>query len=282
MAKSAQAFRTIREVADWLDVAAHVLRFWESKFTQIKPVKRAGGRRYYRPMDMELVGGIKVLLHDRGLTIRGVQKLIADDGVDAVRELSPPIDALLNNPNVVQLDPSDAWDMDATTDIPDDLPEDTDDATDGSAPEAEPETQPEAETEPEAEPQPDLVASTEPPLQDPATAETPAADEDIAAIAQMDAAPPTADPMPVRPSPDIAAMPEMPAGPATDHVAQTDPGDTPSLPRAPGLAIDAAQGPLGALAAIAALPAPQRARLAPQIAQLSRLRERMARDHAVA
>ena len=92
MAKSAQAFRTIREVADWLGVAAHVLRFWESKFTQIKPVKRAGGRRYYRPEDMALVGGIKVLLHERGLTIRGVQKMIAQDGVAAVAALSPPVD----------------------------------------------------------------------------------------------------------------------------------------------------------------------------------------------
>jgi len=71
MAKKARdAFRTISEVANWLDVPAHVLRFWESKFTQIKPVKRAGGRRYYRPADMRLIGGIKMLLHDDGLTIR--------------------------------------------------------------------------------------------------------------------------------------------------------------------------------------------------------------------
>jgi len=91
MTKSSQAFRTIREVAEWLDVAAHVLRFWESKFPQIKPVKRAGGRRYYRPSDMELVGGIKVLLHDRGLTIRGVQRLIRDEGLASVMALSPPL-----------------------------------------------------------------------------------------------------------------------------------------------------------------------------------------------
>lgn len=91
MSKSPQAFRTIREVADWLGVAAHVLRFWESKFPQIKPVKRAGGRRYYRPSDMELVGGIKVLLHDQGLTIRGVQKLIRTEGVAHVAALSPPL-----------------------------------------------------------------------------------------------------------------------------------------------------------------------------------------------
>ena len=74
MGKSAEAFRTISEVADWLGVPAHVLRFWESKFTQVKPVKRAGGRRYYRPADMRLLGGIRKLLHDDGMTIKGVQK----------------------------------------------------------------------------------------------------------------------------------------------------------------------------------------------------------------
>ena len=94
MAKSSQAFRTIREVADWLDVKAHVLRFWESKFPQIRPVKRAGGRRYYRPGDMELVGGIKVLLHEQGMTIKGVQDLIRDEGTVHVCALSPPIDTL--------------------------------------------------------------------------------------------------------------------------------------------------------------------------------------------
>ncbi|QBY00757.1 MerR family transcriptional regulator [Rhodophyticola sp. CCM32] len=92
MSKSPQAFRTIREVAEWLGVAAHVLRFWESKFTQIKPVKRAGGRRYYRPADMALVGGIKVLLHDQGLTIRGVQKMIREEGVAHIASLSPPFE----------------------------------------------------------------------------------------------------------------------------------------------------------------------------------------------
>ncbi len=93
MAQKAQgAFRTISEVADWLDVPAHVLRFWESKFSQIKPVKRAGGRRYYRPEDMLLIGGIKKLLHDDGLTIRGVQKMITEEGVKEISTQSPPLD----------------------------------------------------------------------------------------------------------------------------------------------------------------------------------------------
>ena len=90
--KSKDAFRTISEVATWLDVPAHVLRFWESKFPQVKPVKRAGGRRYYRPSDMMLIGGIKSMLHDQGLTIRGVQKKLKEDGIEAVSALSPPVD----------------------------------------------------------------------------------------------------------------------------------------------------------------------------------------------
>ena len=89
MDKSPDAFRTISEVSDWLETPAHVLRFWESRFTQLKPVKRAGGRRYYRPGDMALLGGIKKLLHDDGLTIRGVQKILREQGVRYVVTLSP-------------------------------------------------------------------------------------------------------------------------------------------------------------------------------------------------
>jgi DNA-binding transcriptional MerR regulator len=86
--KSPDAFRTISEVAEHLDTPAHVLRFWESRFPQIRPVKRAGGRRYYRPSDVALLQGIKRLLHDEGLTIRGVQKLLRDQGVRHVAGLS--------------------------------------------------------------------------------------------------------------------------------------------------------------------------------------------------
>jgi DNA-binding transcriptional MerR regulator len=86
--KSPDAFRTISEVAEHLDTPAHVLRFWESRFPQIKPVKRAGGRRYYRPSDVALLTGIKRLLHDEGLTIRGVQKILRDHGVRQVAGLT--------------------------------------------------------------------------------------------------------------------------------------------------------------------------------------------------
>src|SRR5690349_8172821 len=88
MSKSAEAFRTISEVAEVLDTPAHVLRFWESRFTQIKPLKRAGGRRYYRPGDVALLAGIRRLLHEDGLTIRGVQKILKERGVKHVAGLS--------------------------------------------------------------------------------------------------------------------------------------------------------------------------------------------------
>jgi resuscitation-promoting factor RpfA len=88
MAKSREAFRTISEVSDWLETPAHVLRFWESRFSQIKPIKRAGGRRYYRPNDMLLLGGIRRLLHDDGITIKGVQKILREKGVRHVSLLS--------------------------------------------------------------------------------------------------------------------------------------------------------------------------------------------------
>ena len=88
MEKSRDAFRTISEVADLLGTPAHVLRFWESRFPQIRPVKRAGGRRYYRPSDVALLSGIKRLLHGDGLTIRGVQKVLRENGIRHVMALA--------------------------------------------------------------------------------------------------------------------------------------------------------------------------------------------------
>ena len=80
MDKAAEAFRTISEVADDLNVPQHVLRFWETRFTQIKPMKRGGGRRYYRPEDVDLLKGIRHLLYDKGYTIRGVQRILRENG----------------------------------------------------------------------------------------------------------------------------------------------------------------------------------------------------------
>lgn len=84
MKKSPSAFRTISEVGEILGIPAHVLRFWESKFTQIKPVKRGGGRRYYRPEDVSLIRAIQHLLHEQGMTIKGAQKVLRERGVKAI------------------------------------------------------------------------------------------------------------------------------------------------------------------------------------------------------
>ena len=100
MDKAPDAFRTISEVADEIDVPQHVLRFWESRFTQIKPMKRGGGRRYYRPDDVDLLRGVRHLLYGEGYTIRGVQRILRDEGSAFVQNvwrpgaaLPPPPDA---------------------------------------------------------------------------------------------------------------------------------------------------------------------------------------------
>ncbi|WP_455478327.1 MerR family transcriptional regulator [Bartonella sp. B10] len=80
MDKNSDAFRTISEVAELLGLPQHVLRFWETRFTQIKPMKRGGGRRYYRPSDVDLLNGIKQLLYDQGYTIKGAQRLLKENG----------------------------------------------------------------------------------------------------------------------------------------------------------------------------------------------------------
>ena len=87
MSKAPEAFRTISEVAAELDLPQHVLRFWETRFAQIKPMKRAGGRRYYRREDIDLLRGVRELLYDRGYTIKGVQKLLKERGVRYVGAL---------------------------------------------------------------------------------------------------------------------------------------------------------------------------------------------------
>ena len=81
MAKGPEAFRTISEAADELNVPQHVLRFWETKFAFIRPMKRAGGRRFYRPTDIAVLKGVRRLLHDEGYTIKGVQRLCREQGV---------------------------------------------------------------------------------------------------------------------------------------------------------------------------------------------------------
>lgn len=154
MGKSADAFRTISEVADWLEVPAHVLRFWESKFTQVKPVKRAGGRRYYRPADMRLLGGIKVLLHDEGMTIKGVQKMLREQGVSHVAALSPGFEGEQAAPAPV----AQVLNF-ARPDVPQDAPPDA--TAQEPASDTKPEPEPAAPT-PTADPEPEPASAPEP------------------------------------------------------------------------------------------------------------------------
>ena len=96
--KSPEAFRTISEASEIVSLPSHVLRFWESKFTQIKPLKRAGGRRFYRPNDILFIYGIKKLLHTDGLTINGVKRLIKENGINFIISIGKDIRD--NNSNI--------------------------------------------------------------------------------------------------------------------------------------------------------------------------------------
>ena len=93
MTKGPEAFRTISEAADEVGVAPHVLRFWETRFSVIRPMKRAGGRRFYRPQDVALLRSLRTLLHDHGRSIRDVQQVCRRDGVKALHVLAGPIAA---------------------------------------------------------------------------------------------------------------------------------------------------------------------------------------------
>lgn len=103
MSKAPDAFRTISEVAEDLDLPQHVLRFWETRFRQIKPLKRGGGRRYYRPDDVDLLKGIKFFLYEEGYTIKGVQKILREQGLRYLTEIGRGEEApLLPERQIVQ------------------------------------------------------------------------------------------------------------------------------------------------------------------------------------
>lgn len=125
MDKAPDAFRTISEVADDLDVPQHVLRFWETRFAQIRPMKRSGGRRYYRPDDVDLLRGIRRLLYGEGYTIRGVQRILKAHGVKAVQAfadgaplaLAPaPHDEAAHQPDEGETAEADTGDIDDSDD----------------------------------------------------------------------------------------------------------------------------------------------------------------------
>ena len=123
MDKSPDAYRTISEVAEDLDLPQHVLRFWETRFSQIKPLKRGGGRRYYRPDDVELVRGIRHLLYGAGYTIKGVQRILKDQGVKYVQTIGAsgtieplPAAVLRAEPSKPALEPREAAEKSAEDD----------------------------------------------------------------------------------------------------------------------------------------------------------------------
>ncbi len=276
MGKSPDAFRTISEVAEWLGIQAHVLRFWESKFAQVKPVKRAGGRRYYRPADMALLGGIKKLLHEDGLTIKGVQKILREQGAGFVSAQSAalddmPAEAPPRTPKVVSFqsrmsfqpdqpesDPADAGgpELPESATIPrsepdlvegDALPEaalpDPDDIDLGGA----------SEPSPEAIPDP---ADSEPAAAAP-TPEPPALPSFLHRPTEPDAAAPTVAPKPT-PTPAQSAVQtaaQMPAAPRPRIIEAPDPPAERDIRYVPGV--------LGVLAGIDRLDAEQARALAP-------------------
>jgi len=302
--KSADAFRTISEVADWLDRPAHVLRFWESKFTQVKPVKRAGGRRYYRPEDMRLLGGIKKLLHDDGMTIKGAQKVLREQGVRYVSALSQPLDedgtltgvAMPVRSEVANVDtaPEQAF---AKAEPPK--------AIEPAAPSVQ--TPPEMPPEPEAEPehtaeQPSQPAATPAPAPSMPSA---ADEEDAARVPHMPAQDAAADsandtaplsdeaPQHAAPVAPPHAAPPPPAAPAAPS-AGTAPPDSPPLPPEadapaprplgadlpPPPDVSALRGAPGLLSQIAALKHPvakaNHAEITALLDRLAALRDRMA------
>ena len=316
VAKSADAFRTISEVAEWLGVQTHVLRFWESKFSQVQPVKRAGGRRYYRPADMLLLGGIRKLLHEDGMTIKGVQKILREEGMAHVADMSPPLDDI----TAAQVDG--------------DLV-----AGDGAIeaelvpPTPEPEREPEVEVAPEpvveetaieapvveaATPEPVVEEPQGPPVIDEPLPETPEAPtpEPMNLFAEPPA-PDVDDAPPVDETPDTAALPPepdpapaplpaflrrpTPPEPGTEAPEDApEPAAVPSFMAAPPQAepaaeaeapkpqiIDVPEEPdpealevkpsaLGLAARAGALTEAQRAAIAPLVAELTALRDRMA------
>jgi DNA-binding transcriptional MerR regulator len=218
MAKSPDAFRTISEVADWLGIPAHVLRFWESKFTQVKPVKRAGGRRYYRPGDMQLLGGIKKLLHDDGLTIKGVQKILRESGIAHVSELSQSLDEMATESWVsYDIDDDradDASDLAVTEDTGEDATQDTVVNFRGhrkppSEPDARAGADPAPDPVPSAATMADSVTATESPAKAAVAADPPLAAPAVSPPPQKPRPPkPRADPIPVATDDAPAAAPE--------------------------------------------------------------------------
>ncbi len=257
MGKSADAFRTISEVAEWLGIPTHVLRFWESKFSQVKPVKRAGGRRYYRPGDMLLLGGIKKLLHDDGMTIKGVQKILRKDGIGPVAEQSQPLDDLTaaefneieDKAPTAASKPSPGQVAEFKRESPE-LPEDA--LADGT-----PAVAPAAKTT-----KPGDAAPPAEPSQPPGPAEAaPVAAPEPQPVENKTAVPAPSEPSPPEPEPEPVPAPEPAPAPAQISVPD-DPGD--GIAAAPGILSQLARLPRP-------LPPELAAKLAPILARLHKI-----------
>ena len=247
MAKSADAVRTISEVADWLGVPAHVLRFWESKFSQVKPVKRAGGRRYYRPADMALLGGIRKLLHDDGMTIKGVQKILREHGIKHVAAFSGPLDSELDAAE-------EAAALDQARDVTPDAPMHSG---------AEPETARVLSFSRETE---DQDAAPAAPAGEAAEATQTQTAHDPAPAA------PQADPTPQEAAGDASsAAPDAPPAPAPDMPEAPRPLPV-TVPDDPSDSVQAPAGPLAALARLDAGSAAEKRAALSEIAQRLRAR----------
>lgn len=306
MPKSPDAFRTISEVADWLDVQAHVLRFWESKFSQVKPIKRAGGRRYYRPNDMMLLGGIKKLLHEDGLTIKGVQKILREEGMGHVSDMSAPLDdqliegedatvapdtTIIEEETAVVLDfaPAEAEKAPAEDPVEAAEPEPTPEApaADAAAPEPTPEAPatdaaaPVVEAEPVVEDASDLPDFVQQPLDaDIEATETdnlPAAEDSTTAAEPLEAQPdePVEDEQEITTEgpPEPEAETEAPAAEAPAPTPKPRIIDLPPL--TPEAEIAAAPSTLTAAFRLPGLSAAQARDVEPLLEQLTALRDRM-------
>ncbi len=181
MAKSPDAFRTITEVSDELATPPHVLRFWESRFPQVRPVKRAGGRRYYRPADLALLGGIKKLLHDDGMTIRGVQKVLREQGARYVAglgagEAAAMLDLDAPTATLSEVEQLGLWDGPQADGVP-------------GEPDPSPDPSPGPGPDPDHPGRPDLPEIPEPDLPDPAPAEPEIPEPDLPEVPETDPPP---------------------------------------------------------------------------------------------
>ncbi|AWI83370.1 MerR family transcriptional regulator [Alloyangia pacifica] len=262
MSKSRDAFRTISEVAELLDTPAHVLRFWETKFTQVKPVKRAGGRRYYRPNDVALLAGIRQLLHDDGLTIKGVQKVLREQGVKHVAGIAPPAELLddVSEAEPPSVEPVPAFEpQESATVLPfaQAAPAESADLAEASEDAPEP-----ASVEPPEE-MPSYAAATPlfPQTDDP---EPHAADEGAPWAEGPEAAPAA------EPAPGTAELPGFITESLEARAAETPP---PALPDVPDLSAlpRPAPGALSQLSGLTRIDAAKAAELAPHVAALQAL-----------